>query len=74
MRLPAELNGSRAAKSLADSALFNKTIRQFVWALGAGIATSNYQKQVTREFKFEFIRNTFLSRNTVPCNDGVEIV
>jgi hypothetical protein len=50
MRLPAELKSSRKAKSPADFALFNKTIRQFVWALVEEIATSNYQKQVTREF------------------------
>jgi len=33
MRLPAELKSWRKAKTPAVLALFNKTIRQFVWAL-----------------------------------------
>jgi hypothetical protein len=33
MRLPAELKSEAKAKTLAVFELFNKTIRQFVWAL-----------------------------------------
>jgi hypothetical protein len=61
MRLPAELRSAAKAKTLAVFVLFNKTIRQFVWALVMMLRQSNYQKQVTREFN-EFISYTFLSQ------------